>query len=204
MTDNEFIAGLFSGITQVIVGHPLDTIKVNKQNNIKINSRLYQGITYPLISNSLIVGLQFDLYYRYNAIIDGIITSMILTPLDYYKINKQNNNNISFSKMIKNMPKSYPITCLRESLALSIYFGGYDMMRKKNYNPLVAGGLAGVASWLFTFPIDTIKTRIQSGSNFKQALKERNFWKGINITLGRALIVNSLGFYVAEHIKKNI
>lgn len=201
----EFVAGIFSGITQVMVGHPLDTIKVNKQNNIKVNKRLYQGVKYPLVTHSIIVGLQFDLYYRYNSFVDGIITSFIITPIDYYKINKQNNNKINFKSMISNFPKSYPITVARESIALAVYFGGYDIMREKyNLHPMIAGGIAGAGSWISTFPLDTIKTRIQSGNTIINSIKQQNLWKGFNITIARALLVNSLGFYVAELVKKNI
>ena len=32
----DFFAGLCSGISQTLIGHPLDTIKTNKQNNIKL------------------------------------------------------------------------------------------------------------------------------------------------------------------------
>lgn len=199
----EFIAGVFSGITQTLIGHPLDTIKVNKQNNIKINNRLYQGVKYPLISNAILVGFQFDLYYRYNSLVDGIITSLIITPLDYYKINNQNKKKPNLNSMIKNFPKSYPITALRETIALSAYFGSYDYL-KNNYqvHPLMAGGTAGVLSWLTTYPLDTIKTRIQSHNTFQQAFIKKKFWSGIQITLVRAVIINSLGFYVAENIKK--
>lgn len=199
----EFIAGVFSGITQTLVGHPLDTIKVNKQNNIKINNKLYQGVKYPLVSNAILVGFQFDLYYRYNSLIDGLVTSLIVTPLDYYKINNQNKKIPTLHSMVKNFPKSYPVTALRESIALSAYFGSYDYLKNSHQiHPLIAGGTAGVLSWVTTYPLDTIKTRIQSHDTIKQAFIKKKFWNGIQITLVRAVIINSLGFYVAENIKK--
>ena len=33
---NEFISGAFAGVTQVLVGHPFDTLKVIIQNNSNI------------------------------------------------------------------------------------------------------------------------------------------------------------------------
>ena len=199
----DFLAGLSSGIAQTLIGHPLDTIKTNKQNNIKVKGNLYKGLKYPLVSNSLLVGIQFDLYYRYNSIIAGIVSSVIITPLDHFKISRQNKIKTDFYGMIKNFKKGYPITVTREPMALSIYFGTYDYMKYKiNYHPLISGGVAGALSWLFTYPIDTIKTRVQSNISFKQAIMTKNYWNGINIALSRAFIVNGVGFYVAENVKK--
>ena len=62
-----FFAGLISGTAQILSGHPLDTLKVNLQNNtlkkLNINYRnLYKGISYPLVTNSMLVSVQFDVY----------------------------------------------------------------------------------------------------------------------------------------------
>jgi solute carrier family 25 (mitochondrial carnitine/acylcarnitine transporter), member 20/29 len=203
----DFIAGAFSGITQTIIGHPLDTIKVIQQNNIKINifssrTDLFQGLKYPLICNTILVGLQFDLYYRYNSVVAGLLTSFLITPFDYYKINKQNKQNITFTSMLKNFPKGYTITSLRECVALSAYFGSYDFLKKEyNLHPLISGGSAGVISWIITYPLDTIKTRIQSNETFNDSIRKGNLWKGIKVTIFRAVLVNSFGFYIAENIK---
>ena len=201
----EFIAGAFSGLTQTIVGHPLDTIKVNQQNNILINKNLYQGLKYPLICNTILVGLQFDLYYRYNSIVAGLVTSCLITPFDYYKINRQNKKKVNLNSMLKNFPKGYSITSLREGIALSAYFGSYDYLKNEyNLHPLISGGSAGVISWITTYPLDTVKTRVQSDQTLINSIKKGNFWKGIKVTLVRAILINSLGFYVAENIKKNV
>ena len=59
----DIIAGGISGISQTIVGYPLDTLKVLTQNKMKLNSislkNLYRGVKYPLqssvITNSVAV-----------------------------------------------------------------------------------------------------------------------------------------------------
>lgn len=70
----------------------------------------------------------------------------------------------------------YP-TLLRETMAMATYFGIYEMVWREcdKYEPkekfsthqkmlisFFGGGLAGSGSWLFTYPIDYIKTLIQS------------------------------------------
>ena len=70
----------------------------------------------------------------------------------------------------------------------------------------MSGGVAGSMSWLLTYQIDTVKTRIQSGDTFNQALLKQNFNKGILFCLLRGFIVNGCGFFGASyfsHLKDN-
>jgi len=67
----------------------------------------------------------------------------------------------------------YP-TLLREIVALSIYFSTYewgmrmlapegeDASKTPILGAFLAGGFSGACSWLFSYPIDYIKTVIQS------------------------------------------
>ena len=215
MNDNNFIKGFLSGAVQTISGHPLDTIKVLSQNNNsnfkKIFStnikKYYRGVSYPLVLNSFIVGIQFNTFYSYGSLVCGLTSGLILTPFDYYKTyqqvyNKKINLPKNFNQLRNfNFPRGYNITILRETIALSIYFNSYEYMKKNNCGILFSGGMAGCLSWLFSYPIDTIKTRFQLGYSYKEAFNQRNLWKGLTITLSRAWLVNSLGFYFAELIK---
>lgn len=215
-----FIKGFLSGSVQTLSGHPLDTMKVLSQNkNFNIKSLLnqnfftksffgkyYRGVSYPLILNSFIVGIQFDTFYSYGSICSGITSGLILTPFDYYKTNKQiYNKKIFIPKSINqfkyvDLPKGFNITICREIIALSIYFKSYDYLKNNNYNILFSGGVAGSLSWLLSYPIDTIKTRYQLGQSYKEAFNNKNLWRGLPITLLRAFIINGLGFYCAELI----
>jgi solute carrier family 25 carnitine/acylcarnitine transporter 20/29 len=63
-------------------------------------------------------------------------------------------------------------TALRESIGLGAYFGTYDFLIKyftKNGNvsmtgSLLAGGFAGMGCWISMYPVDYIKTLIQTDS----------------------------------------
>ena len=207
-----FFAGLVSGTSQILSGHPLDTLKVNLQNNtlqkFNINYKnLYKGISYPLITNSMLVSVQFGVYDNlrklgYNDYISsssaGVITGLITSPIDRFKIKKQ-----ILSKNIYNNPfKGLSLTLSREIPANIIYFNSYNYFRNNDFSILTSGGLAGFFSWLITYPIDAIKTRIQSDKfkNIKSAIQKGGLFKGIIPCLTRALIVNSIGFYVYETI----
>lgn len=219
----EYLLGNIVGITQTLIGHPFDTIKINLQNtsntksNIKsnINSfykkplNLYRGISYPLIMNSITTSFLFGNYnyfYKYtnNNIISGILTgcisATITNPFDYKKIILQtSNNNIAIkTNIIQQYYSGYTYTLGREIISIPIYFSTYQYIMDHNNNPFLAGGIAGINSWLFSYPLDTLKTRKQIYQNktFLELLKMKNIFNGLSITLLRAFIVNSTSFYL--------
>ncbi len=63
-------------------------------------------------------------------------------------------------------------TALRESIGLGAYFGIYDLLIKnfkKDGNvsiagSLLSGGLSGVGCWFSMYPIDYVKTLLQTDS----------------------------------------
>ena len=58
-------------------------------------------------------------------------------------------------------------TLLREVPAFSVYFASYELMTRgeeqvPTWRLLLAGGMAGTASWVLTYPVDVIKSRVQA------------------------------------------
>ena len=60
------------------------------------------------------------------------------------------------------------ITATREVPAFAVYFSSYELMMERmgESTPavLMAGGMAGVFSWITTYPQDVIKSRLQADS----------------------------------------
>ena len=214
----EYFKGFVVGSTQTIFGHPFDTIKTKLQTNKKIDFfKLHRGISFPLLSHSITNSILFGSYNyfkNYNndfisGFYSGILISPIVSPIDKLKIDFQLNptlklNNIKYLKIYKGLH----ITCLRESLGSGIYFSLYNFMKNSEYikgdiNILLSGGIAGSFSWLFTYPIDVIKTRIQSEKfkYFYQSYANGNLFQGLKVCLFRSFIVNSIGFFIYEKIK---
>ena len=177
------------------------------QNKQKIHYRigyLYKGMSYPLgfsvIFNSTLFSLHDYFQYRVNnhfvsGFIAGAISAPILNTIELYKVNKQLMKKVNYKKPLLGCIG----TIMRESTASSFYFGTYFYM-KDDYHPAIAGGCAGAMSWTVSYPIDTIKTRIQSSMSktYINAIKNGNLWSGFSYCLGRAIIVNSIGFYVYD------
>jgi len=198
--DSSFISGIASGIAQTTLGHPLDTIKVKLQNSHTFNysllksTNILNGITPVLLTNSLLTGIQFYSYINYSPIIVGLISALLTTPIEYYKIQKQ-----MHGKYPKTIPTGFGITFARETIGLNSYFKLQEYLEKP-YGIFISGGIAGSTSWLLTYQIDTIKSRIQSGDNFKVAYNKGNFNKGLIFCLSRAFLVNSFGFMAAKYV----
>lgn len=210
------MAGLVSGFSQAISGHPFDTLKTNKQIGIK-TSGLYRGIVYPFftigIQNSLNFGVyQFTKKYTENNFISGALSGLIVSPftssIELLKIRKQNKVMIDF-----NIFKGMKITALRESIGVGLYFGMYEYLKNyliqkeysENFSILLSGGIAGANSWLWTYPIDNIKTKIQSNIKFNlinEIKHPKMLYRGLSFCLARGFICNMAGFYAYEHTLK--
>lgn len=213
---SEFICGAISGIGQVIVGYPFDTIKVRMQNNAtNKNMKLkhyFNGMKYPIISSSIINSIVFSTYYNSiettnNKFISGSLGGLFCSPVvfvfDIFKTRSQMKLQTSYKHIVQT--KGIGTTTIREMLAFGIYFSTYETLRDMGYGSLFSGGIAGLTNWGLTYPLDVIRNRqIVTNETFMSALKKGNIMKGYGICMTRALIVNSVGFYIYEECKKLI
>ena len=201
----DFIYGSIIGISQTIVGHPLDTIKTRIQNNssYKIPIKHYlNGVKYPIACSILCNGLVFPLHQHLSDDLNhfqaGAITGAVATPIIYitdtFKIQKQ------MYQPTQYIHNGIITTAIRESIAMSLYFGVYHYLRKDGMVCFHAGGLAGVLSWLCTFPIDTIRNRqIAYKTGIMHACRLGPLWSGLSFCLARAYIVNGASFILYDH-----
>ena len=213
---NEFIAGAISGFGQTLFGHPLDTIKVRIQNGAPISNlkltHFYRGVTYPLISSSIINSVIFGVYNKTNKninnkFISGMLSGMSAAPFvylfDIYKSKRQLNKEVSIRTFLNS--KGYIACSLRESIAFSTYFISYDYCKDKGLSVPISGSIAGLLNWTLTYPLDVIRNRqLVSNISMIEAYKKGNLWKGYSICASRAIIVNSVGFYLYEKIIKQL
>jgi hypothetical protein len=209
-----FVPPLCAGLIQAIVGHPIDTAKVFIQNNIKLRGLTikdyYKGFKYPLLLSLIINGTIFPSYEFLNnninnSFITGGLVGTFVTPLVFtcetLKILKQTNKQITKQKILST--NGLITTLSRESLAMSIYFSSYNYLKKHDYNSFLGGSISGFSNWLVTYPIDVIKTRqIAQQVSFTEAYKQGYLYKGLSITLIRAVLVNGCIFFTYEHSNK--
>ncbi|XP_014471271.1 PREDICTED: mitochondrial basic amino acids transporter-like isoform X2 [Dinoponera quadriceps] len=111
--------------------------------------------------------------------------------------------------------KGLGITFLREGPSYGVYFVTYEMLTRtpsnqpiSTFHMLLAGGLAGSASWVISYPVDVIKSRVQaeSGNRYssswdclKKSVRAEGYtclFRGLNSTILRAFPMNAATFTV--------
>lgn len=147
---------------------------------------------------------------------------------------------------VRGLYRGFSATILRQALSFSVYFPVYNIMKNaigSSYNntnnsnnnnnntdspwwsSALAGGLAGCLSWTIVYPIDVIKSRIQSLPMDHYATtpaRERSFYfmarniarnegfaslifsRGLAVTILRAFPVNGTIFFVYEYVNQRL
>ncbi|KAK3028325.1 hypothetical protein RJ639_037787 [Escallonia herrerae] len=126
---------------------------------------------------------------------------------------------------LRGIYRGFSITILRDSPSHGVYFWTYEYIREQ-FHPgcrksgqesfrtmLVAGGLAGVASWVCCYPLDVVKTRLQAQSQsssptydgivdcFRKSVQKEGYgvlWRGLGTAVARAFVVNGAIFTAYE------
>ena len=170
----------------------------------------------------------------------GFLQTLILCPIDFVKCNLQVSGEStasgvgskgSLSSIMKDlrmngvgrMYQGFLATNLRETPSYGLYFSVYHGVNRcltptgaaeaSAGAKLFAGGLAGLLSWASIYPVDVVKTNIQTlpaGSpkehfscffQLRKLFREnsiRRVYRGVTTTLVRAFIVNAVTFYGYE------
>ena len=213
---NDYINGIAVGISQTLIGHPFDTIKTNIQyggNRVKYN-QLLNGIKFPLISsvlgNVFLFG-NYDNIYKYtgstiiSGSLSGFIGSFILNPFEARKVRHQSLTKNKHTRKVDSIFLGLKYTMARETVSNAFYFTTYDILHNKyGVNAFISGGCSGINSWLFSYPLDVIKTRKQLNPHlsFNELLVMGNYSRGLVITLIRGFLVNGFSFYIYDIIKR--
>ncbi|KAK0082466.1 hypothetical protein PV325_010349 [Microctonus aethiopoides] len=166
----------------------------------------------------------------------GLAQSPVVAPLELIKTKLQlqeSNGKKKYSGPINCLCKIYRqsgilgifrglnVTAVREVPGYGLYFFTYEALTRNNslikinqpistLHMLLAGGLSGIVSWVFTYPIDVIKSRLQADKNsryvgaidcLKKSLNEEGvgcLFKGLNSTILRAFPTNAATFTVVN------
>lgn len=165
----------------------------------------------------------------------GFIQSLITSPMELTKtIMQMQSNHISGPRFhgplecmryinrkdgIRGLYRGFGITAVRDVPGFASYFVLYEAMMRTSTAPsafhtLMAGGLAGVCSWILTLPMDVVKTRLQADATAKMSryagivdcVKQSYRAEGLSFlthgmssTLIRAFLMNSVCFYVVAY-----
>lgn len=165
----------------------------------------------------------------------GLIQSVITSPMELVKTRMQMQSHqtsgprfpssiecmrhIHRIEGVRGLFRGFGITAARDVPGFASYFVLYEAMMRTSDRPgafhtLMAGGLAGVASWVVSLPIDVVKTRLQAdGASqtsryagiidcVRQSYRSEGLsflTRGMSSTLIRAFLMNSVCFYVVAY-----
>lgn len=210
----DFWAGYISGAAGILIGNPLDVLKVRLQSGapsappptsqFSSAGSLIRGATAPILGYGALNALLFVTYNRTSAFLNtnpagtptglwstwlagaigGLATWVVSTPTELVKCRAQLSTSSSWNitkeivraEGIRGMYFGGAVTALRDSVGYGFYFWSYElstrfmMSRFKQSNSsgqeaakvLLCGGLAGVVTWASVFPLDVVKTRVQT------------------------------------------
>ncbi|RKF78164.1 Mitochondrial basic amino acids transporter [Golovinomyces cichoracearum] len=128
------------------------------------------------------------------------------------------------------------VTALRDSIGYGFYFWTYgltthlfskvsngDSPCEQTYKMIMCGGIAGIATWASVFPLDVIKTRVQTQASFSNCQFSRRrlstiqlmrntyrneglqvFFRGLTVCSIRAFIVNAAQWVVYERVLREL
>ncbi|XP_032684722.1 mitochondrial basic amino acids transporter-like [Odontomachus brunneus] len=259
----DFFAGCLGGCAGIIVGYPLDTVKVHMQTQDSRNPKyrgtwdclrtilaresltgLYRGMTSPIAGVAAVNAIVFGVYghtQRHLSEPDrlstcflagasaGLAQTPVSSPIELAKTRLQlqsstRGNSQGPMQCLKKIYrregcrgvfKGLGITFLREGPSYGVYFVTYEVLTRTSskqpistFHMLVAGGLAGSASWVISYPVDVIKSRIQaeSGNRYSSAwdclrksVRAEGYtclFRGLNSTILRAFPTNAATFTV--------
>jgi len=188
MNLNEFFAGYSGGILGTLMSHPFDTIRINKQiypnkpiititKEISKNGlrNFYKGVSMPLMGMGLEKAIVFGTFYNFSKVSDnimlngfasGVLCTIVVTPIEKIKIDLQNNFKLKWSNYtLPILYKGLLSLILREGPAYSIYFSVYEKLKKEDDDKLttfINGAICGVSIWTAVYPVDSVKTLIQT------------------------------------------
>ena len=221
--------GAISGMGGILISHPIDTIKTNYQEGLKLNFNLrslYRGLKAPLIGISLEKAIVFGTYaLAYNNLgnhglsgaLAGFTASFIVTPYERIKILLQTGKEVKLNN-ITGLFQGLSATFYREVPGFAIYFSLFNYLKDKvvkergEINMIEAfsyGGLSGAVSWVFIYPQDRIKTHIQSFNNkitFRESVRyilseSGGLYRGFHLALLRAIPLHATTFMINEFCK---
>lgn len=207
-------ASIISGISEVILTHPIDYVKTIVQNKSKLQFKdlikgSYKGLSSRLIGivpmrilfwNSL----EYFKAKGYGVYKTAILTSVVQTTIDYpiEQIKTQKIiNNVSFYNSFRNIDiiKASGVHLLR-NIGFTICVNYFI---QKDPNSLYFGAVGGLFGSLLTHPFDTLKTWYQTGNyNYPVHRRAMDYMRGFHYRCSVSLISMNIGWIVFHRLKE--
>ncbi|CAK5028377.1 unnamed protein product [Meloidogyne enterolobii] len=161
----------------------------------------------------------------------GACQAFVVSPMELLKIRLQIQTEMEISnspsdiakkilreKGVRYLTRGFLSTQVRDCPAMGVYFASFEYIGRQisstnnieglnSWQLLLAGGGAGMLSWLANYPSDIIKTRFQADERYSNSEVIRRiylegglraFYVGLGSTLVRAFPANAATFFAVE------
>jgi len=206
--------------------------------------RLYRGMMGPLCTTAITNAVLFGVYgwakenlgegtlwdTARNGFLAGLARAVVISPIEVIKTQQQVGKGLglkeAWGRVYRNaglfgLTRGYTLTFMREPLSFLTYFSVYEALTKGResnpFLPFLAGGIAGICSWIPTYPQDVIKSRIQGDGWGKDRVFKGNIdcvkkslaaegyvwmWRGFGSTAYRAFVINAVVLGVQQTVSR--
>jgi len=241
-----FTSGAVFGLTSVVVGQPLDTLKTIKQSTNQplpysqivkdlyktdgIVKGLYRGSVAPLLGGAFFRSAQFGFYettmdilrknstdHKYFGFLSwhvavagasgGMGRAFVETFADLIKVRKM--VGVPWTLHALRRESGLKITLIRNVNLFGSFVIFMDLSRQLTggqLGPFLTGGICASAAWFTIWPLDVVRTRVQSGVFHKdqslawqlaQVLKSpREMTRGMGPGLIRSFYANGCAMFM--------
>lgn len=209
IVSKEGFCGLYKGVTPQLFGIGLEKcIVFGFYNNI--SKQLMTNCEYNINNNNS----KYYLYTFMSGVMAGLFCTSVVAPVEKLKIALQNNKKTDFNiktffkpSNLKNLYHGWSATLFREVPGYGIYFCTYEYLSKNFintwYTPFIYGALSGASSWLFIYPADPIKTKMQnqnmslidSTKSIYKTYGIKGFYRGYTLGMLRAVPLHGGVFF---------
>ena len=227
--------GIAYAITATTLSHPFDTIKTRQQVSGALQlSNLYHGFSPALFGSVVFRTVPF---IAYNVTTDyirprskwlrdrpvalaatggfagGMARSLLECPCEYAKTRLQ----VSQKWALGQLYTGLGVTTARNAAVISLFWAFVESSKPwceriapgRNTRAFVSGGMCSAAAWCVVFPLDVIKSRMQSGCFHEGARTRsilgvaravgaahgwRGFYAGLSAGLARTVVANGVAF----------
>lgn len=137
------------------------------------------------------------------GVFGGCCRSLLECPLEVWKIRQQLQSTMVWADTYRGVG----LTALRNALGVSMFFAfvaATEDLREqisggsRQWSNFLAGGFCSTAAWVVLFPVDTIKSRVQSTGT---VVWGRGLYQGLAAGLMRSFVANGCALVVYDHVK---
>lgn len=202
------ITAFYRGGTPLLLGGGLmRSAQFGVYNNCLNSIRNFQGGETD--SKNLIFGC-FDPQVVLAGFAGGIGRGLVEGPFEMVKVRRQ----VQTKWVLKEVLKGSGTTLLRNAFLFSSFVVYMDITKQlgANLSPFWLGGICANMAWLTVWPLDVVKSRVQSGKYegksmmnvLKDARKSGHLYRGLVPGLTRSFIANGSSMVVYKYVEAEL